>query len=66
MYIGFFLLILLLTGAVSRGLLYQTKLPGGVVLLLVLLISGAAAVLLYLAAIYFSVFAFQLNDPINW
>ena len=65
MYLGLFLLLLVLIGSVSRTLLYKTKLCGGVVFLIVLLISIAAAGLLYWAAIYLSVFAFQINDPIT-
>lgn len=65
MYLGLFLLLLVLIGSVSRTLLYKTNLCGGAVLLIVLLISIAAAGLLYWAAIYLSVFAFQINDPIT-
>ena len=65
MYLGLFLLLLVLIGSVSRTLLYKTNLWGGAVFLIVLLISIAAPCLLYWAAIYLSVFAFQINDPIT-
>ena len=66
MYLGLFLLLLVLIGAVVRHLLYKTRLPGWAVLLITLLISTAATILLYWAAIFLSVLAFQINDPITW
>jgi len=66
MYLGLYLLLLLLIGWIVRTLLDKTKLPGWAVLLITLLVSAAAAALLYWAAILLSVLAFQINDPTTW
>ena len=66
MYLGVFLLLLLLVGWTVRTLLDKTSLPGWAVLLFMALISAAAAFLLYWGAIVLSVFLFHLRDPITW
>ena len=66
MYLILFLLLLLLVGWLARTLLYKTHLPGGAILLIIILIGIAATVILYWAAVYLSIFAFQRNDLITW
>lgn len=66
MYIILFLLLLLLVGWLARTLLYKTYLPGVAVLLIIILLGIVAAAVLYWAAVYLSIFAFQRNDLITW
>ena len=65
LFLALFLPLLLFLGAVVRILVYKTDLHGGTILLIVLLLSTAAALLLWRAAIYLSVFSFQMTDLIT-